>query len=190
MNVIEITVSEDNHPPTTTTILNQVEYYVAFIASFMGLCVIIWTVNVVRSRLTLNFVVILSLYTCIYLLRITKSFLKQEKSFFDIFSNVVSTAGVATIDIVMYIVVLQMKELKAKIASETHEQCTAKLRQIKIEKIVLITLSVLTAAVKIEIDLRYNKVFGSHNFEIPMIVTILEVTSTVIRLITNSYMTS
>jgi len=49
-----------------------------------------------------------------------------------------------------------MKELKAKIACEGYKQCKLKIRRIKIEKIVLITLAVVTGLIKIEIDLRYN----------------------------------
>ena len=91
---------------TTSSSLDQVFYYIALITSFMGLAVIFWTVFVVRARMNISFGFILLLYTCIYILRIAKSFKEKNESFFSSFSIIVTTTGVALIDIVMYIVVL------------------------------------------------------------------------------------
>jgi len=58
------------------------------------------------------------------------------------------------------------------------------------EKIVLITLSVLTGAAKVEIDLRYNNVDFEKPSNVHDAITVVEVITTSIRLVSNSYMTS
>lgn len=83
-----------------------------------------------------------------------------------------------------------MKDLKVNIASETYEAYQAAKRKIRIERAVVITLSVITGAMKAEIDYRcyYNCNTDGDNIS-PMPLLIAEAVSTGVRMLTNSFMT-
>ena len=82
-----------------------------------------------------------------------------------------------------------MKELKAKIDSESYEMYLSTMKRIQIEKILLLTLSVVTGGVKAEIDFRYYHNRDSDHANFSETLIICEVVSTSIRMVTNSYMT-
>ena len=82
--------------------------------SILTFSVIIWTLFVIRLRLSLPFAVILSLYTILQLLQITRIFLENPNGF-EIFSLVTTSLGISMIDIAIYLVVVQMRHLKAKL---------------------------------------------------------------------------
>jgi len=69
------------------SVLEFVEFWTTLITSLLVFSVIIWTLYVIKLRLTLAFAVILSLYTILQLLEITKCILGETvQSGFKIFS--------------------------------------------------------------------------------------------------------
>ena len=116
---------------------------------------ILWTLFVIRLRLSLPFAVILSLYSILQLLQITRIFLENPtQNGFEIFNLVTTSLGISVIDIAIYLVVVQMRQLKAKLKCQSHEEWRRWARGIKVEQVVIITLSVVTALVRVEIDIR------------------------------------
>jgi hypothetical protein len=91
--------------------------------SLLTFSVILWTLFVIRLRLSLPFAVILSLYTILQLLQITRIFLENPiQNGFEIFNLVTTSLGISVIDIAIYLVVVQMRRLEAKLKCQSHEE--------------------------------------------------------------------
>ena len=79
--------------------------YLAFITSVLGLLVAFYTVLKIRTRLTAGFAIILFLYTVNYIVRLVACIVGKGGMFGKI-NVIVTTFGISTIDIIMFLVVL------------------------------------------------------------------------------------